>query len=133
SFRSIGEPITLTVNDGGELITPGAADPGVTLNSSLTILNAAGNFVASAPLSSSTLTETFTGALTPGTYFAQIASFGGYTSSYDLTASYYDMGSYFLTGSGFSPAAVPEPAARIVIILMAPLLWGRRRRAAVSH
>ena len=47
SFRSDGStPILFTVNDGTEFLSPGTADLGVTLRSTLTILNSGGAEVA---------------------------------------------------------------------------------------
>jgi hypothetical protein len=132
SFQAFGNPITLTANDGSEFITPGIADGGATLNSSLSIFDALGNLVGTATTATSTLAETYSGTLPAGTYFAQISSAGGYTSTYDPTATYYDMGSYFLTGSGFSPVAVPEPATLVAFACIAPLLLVRRRRPATT-
>lgn len=133
SFQSFGAPVTLTANDGAEFITPGAADPGATLNSTLSIFDALGNLVATATKATSTLTETYSGTLPAGTYFAQIASAGGYTSTYDPNATYYDMGSYFLTGSGFNAVSVPEPAgAAAALGLLTSLLLVRGRRSTTT-
>lgn len=133
SFQSFGAPITLTANDGGEFITPGTADPGVTLDSTLSIFDALGNLVATATNATSTLAETYSGTLPAGTYFAQIASAGGYTSTYDSSASYYEMGSYFLTGSGFNAVAVPEPTgAAAMLALLTSLLLVRGRRTSTT-
>jgi hypothetical protein len=110
-FRSNGTtPISLTVNDGSEFLTPGVADPGAMLRSTLKILNSSGTVVVTANEAASTLSETFTGFLPAGVYYAQIASYGGKTQALSgYNASYfYDMGSYFVTGSGLF--TVPEPA-----------------------
>lgn len=104
-FRTDGTgPLTLTAVDGGQRLTPGVADPGATLRSTLSILDASLNVVATATLAGSTMSETFSGTLPAGRYIAVVASAGGYQSASDLSAQYFDVGSYFLTGSGFSAA-----------------------------
>ena len=108
-FHTTGGSVTLSVVDGSERITPGAADPGATLASTLQILNSAGTELYSVS-DNSNLTETITQTLTAGNYYARISSYGGTTSSYDgSSAYYYDMGSYFLTGSGLAATATPSP------------------------
>ena len=129
SFHASGGSVTLTVVDGSENITPGVADPGTTLASSFSILNSAGTplFTVS---DNTNLTESITQTLASGNYYAKITSFGGETSNgnYDPTAQYYDMGSYFLTGSGFT--SVPEPAQVFFAVSGGVLLFSRRRRTA---
>ena len=122
-FTSTGASITLTAHDGSELIAPGTADPGATLESTLTILDSTGNTAALATMADDTMSETFAGALPPGTYYAEVASYGGYQSTYDPKASYYTIGSFFLTGGGM---AVPEPG--VMTIFLIPLLMLRRNR-----
>lgn len=132
SFHAYGQQISLTVNDGSEFLTPGVADPGATLRSTLSILDSAGNTVATGLEAASTFSETFSGILSSGDYFAVISSYGGATqtltdagTTYNTT-EYYDMGSYFLTGSGF--AMVPEPGVMLLGVLTMGLV--ARRRAA---
>lgn len=127
-FYTTGTVVTLSAFDGSSYITPGVADPGATLNSNLRILDAGGNVVATATRDSSTLFETFSGALEQGYYYAQVTSYGGFTYGGSFnSANYYDMGSYFLTGSGLSAAPVPEPAT--MLGLAAGLAaFARRRR-----
>ena len=62
--------------------------------------------VSDATEDASTLFETYTGLLAAGTYYADIASFGGHVQDSPTfnAASYFDMGAYFLTGSGFTAA-----------------------------
>jgi hypothetical protein len=111
SFRSDGgASITLTAVNGGSRLTPGVADPGATLRSTLKIFDAAGNVVATATEAADTLSTRFNGTLPAGRYFAQVASAGGHVSLGDPTAVYYEMGSYFLTGNGFSAARWTGPA-----------------------
>ncbi len=101
SFASTGGAVSLTVHNGSERITPGVADGGATLSSVLSILDTAGNVLYSAPTDYSTLSATITQTLSPGSYYAQISSTGGESGTFDVTTNYYyDMGSYFLTGSG---------------------------------
>jgi len=120
SFQSDGvNPISLTANDGTEFLNVGAADPGATLESTLQILNSSGTLVGTGLLSADTLSETYTGNLAAGTYYAEVASYGGYTSTFDTSAQYYDMGAYFITG------AVPEPVVMLLIPLAGLLI--RRR------
>jgi autotransporter-associated beta strand protein len=111
AFQSNGiRPISLTVHDGTEYVTPGIADPNPMLRSQMAILNASGQYVAAATEAPDTLSETFNGVLPVGTYYAQISSYGGHFqqlysgtgSTYFNQTSYYDTGSYFLTGSGFA-------------------------------
>ncbi|MDX1930985.1 MAG: PEP-CTERM sorting domain-containing protein [Capsulimonadales bacterium] len=126
--------VTLTVTNGGDWLTPGVASVGATLRSRLSIfrasdlLNAFGTGVEAA----NTLSTTFTGVLTAGTYYARISSFGGQTSSFDGTAQYFDMGSYILSGSGILPgigAAAPEPGTFALLGLgLIGLVRYRRRK-----
>ena len=121
SFQSDGiNPISLTVTDGTEFLAVGSADPGTTLNSTLKILNGTGGVVGTAITAADTLSETFNSLLPAGTYYAQIQSNGGYTSTFDTSAQYYDMGAYFVTG------AVPEPTTMLTVISLAGLMLRRR-------
>lgn len=131
SFVTDGSnPISLILHDGDDFLTPGVADNGLTLRGALSIFDSSYSLVASAVEDSSTLFQTYTGLLGAGTYYAQITSFGGHeevTNDY-LAAQYYDMGGYFLTGSGF--VAVPEPASIMLFAIGSIGLMARRRRAA---
>ena len=101
--------VSLTVNNGTQYLTPGVADPGITLRSVLKIHNAAGGLLATATEDASTLIATYSGTLAAGTYYASVESYGGHqqVNLQDPTfepGAYFDMGGYFLTGSGFAPA-----------------------------
>ena len=109
SFKSDGQtPVNLTANDGSEFVTPGSADVATTLRSTLTILNSSGGTVGSGTEAASTLSESYSALLPAGTYEAEIASYGGHTQTITSgsntfnTTYYFDMGGYFLTGSGFA-------------------------------
>jgi hypothetical protein len=108
SFYTAGGLVTLTAYDGSEFLNPGTPDPGAMLRSTLTILDSSGSIVGTATEADSTLFETFSAILPAGGYYAKIASYGGHVQTLAgcNTTEYFDMGSYFLTGSGF---AVPEP------------------------
>ena len=126
SFTLGGGTVNLTVNDGTQYITPGVADPGATLDSTLDIFTSGGALVASGVRSASTLQTSFTGFLGAGSYFAKIGSVGGYSTTFGGGSQYYTGGSYFLTGSGFTP--VPEPASIVAISCGLAVLVRRRRR-----
>jgi len=129
SFSSTGSLITLICTDGTNFLDPTTSDSVGMLRSSLKIYDANGLLVASGIEDASTLFETYTGTLPAGTYYAQIGSFGGHAQdSPDFnSASYFDMGAYFLSGSGFAP--VPEPGA-LSLLLMCGIALARRRRHA---
>jgi hypothetical protein len=127
-FHSDGGPITLVAHDGSEFLSAGTADPGATLRSMLKILDTSGTVVATATEAASTLSETYSGILPAGWYYAEIASFGGHSQtlgSYNTT-SYFDMGSYFLSGSGLS---VPEPGTLAILLAVVCLGVARCYRA----
>jgi hypothetical protein len=126
-FATLGGSVTLTANDGSEFLTPGTADQGAMLDSVLRIYDSNKNLVASGVRSTDTLRTTYSGILGAGQYYAQIASVGGYTSTFDTTAKYYTMGSYFLTGSGFT--AVPEPMTMIGLAIGVAYFARRRRKS----
>jgi hypothetical protein len=125
SFAVGSEPVNVnvTLRSGRSTLTPGVADPGATLDATLRLLDSNGNLLQIS--SSGTFTETITAnGLTAGTYYFQISSAGA-------DPIYFDMGSYFLTGT-ITP--VPEPG----LILLAGVaglglrsVVRRRRRTAL--
>lgn len=124
-------PITLTLNNGNDLLVPGVADNGATLRSTLEIFDESQTSIATGIEAVDTLSATYTGLLGEGTYFAQISSFGGHdeVSISFNDAQYYDMGGYFLTGSGF--AVIPEPATGGLVLVSFAFCVVRRVRQSV--
>jgi hypothetical protein len=109
--------LNVTLRSGRSTLTPGTADPGATLDATLRLLDSLGNPITIA--NSSTFAEVINATnLAPGTYFLEITSAGADTA-------YFDMGSYFLTGT-FTP--VPEPVAIVGVGALAlGMVWRRRR------
>ena len=110
SFSTSGGINTINLVAGSERITPGVADGGATLDGSLFILNSVGTVLFSSVTAN--LSESLSVTLPAGNYFIEVSSAGGETlGSFNnpsaVSTQYYDMGSYFLTGS---IVAVPEPA-----------------------
>lgn len=129
AFRSTGGQINLRLNNGNQLLQAGTADPGATLRSRLRIFDSFGNLVANGIEDGSTLFTTYSGNLGAGDYFAQVSSFGGFQYAGNFNnGQYFDMGSYFLTGSG-SLAMVPEPATMAALGIGALALMRRRRKS----
>ncbi len=128
SFRATGGQVTLNLRNGSQYLTPGVADPGATLRSRLRIYDRFGNLVGTGVEDGSTMFSTFTGNLGAGDYFAQISSYGGFAYAGDYNMGYYyDMGSYFLTGSG-NMAPVPEPATLAALGLGVAAFIRRRKK-----
>ncbi len=124
-FNSGGGQLSLTAHDGTQFLQSGVADPGATMRSVLRILDANGNVLGVATEDSTTLVHNWTGLLSAGTYFAEVSSYGAYVSSYEGGSRYFNMGAYFLSGTGFAP--VPEPATMLVIASGVGLVLRRRR------
>lgn len=131
SFFSDGvNPISLKVTDSTSYLTPGVADGVGTLRSTLSIYDAMGGLVGTGIEDASTLFVNFNSLLGAGAYYAQVNSYGGHQQIAPEfnPAQYFDMGAYFLTGSGF---AVPEPSTLVVLVGMVMMAALRRSRAAV--
>lgn len=124
-FRTEGGLVSMKLTNGSQYLTPGTADPGATLDSVLRVYDSSMNLVGMATRDGSTLFSTFSMNLGVGNYFAKISSIGGYSSTFATPASYYTMGSYFLTGSGFTP--VPEPATMLGLASGLAFFYRRRR------
>jgi hypothetical protein len=120
SFSSTGGSLLLSVISGRETINPGAPDPGATLDASLEILDSLGSVLYTSA-SANNLSESLFVNLPTGNYFAHVMSAADPTAS-----NYYDIGSYFLTGS----FAVPEPStiAFVMVTAMCGSIARRRRR-----
>ncbi len=126
AFGSAGGVATLTAHDGNSLLQAGVADPGATLRSVMKIYTSTGSLVGTAVESGDTMSRTFTANLAKGQYYAEIMSYGAYISSHEPGARYYNMGGYFLTGSGIQ--AVPEPASMLALAVGATALLRRRKK-----
>jgi len=127
-FRAAGGTVTLTANDGSQFLAPGVADPGATMRSVLKIFNENGTLVGIANEDGSTLVHSWSGQLAIGNYYAQVLSYGAYVSAYEPNSKYFNMGPYFLTGSGFAPNPVPEPVSSLALLGGVAVLVKRRRR-----
>lgn len=99
-----GADVSVTLHSGRSTLTPGTADPGATLDATLRLLNASGTVLLTSD--TGVFTETITASsLTAGTYYFQVSSAGA-------DPAYFDVGSYFLTGS---IVPVPEPGLVLLI------------------
>lgn len=133
-FTSFGGLHYITVRSGNQWITPGVADPDATLDATLRLLDV--NGVQLAISNTAALSETISMNLAAGTYYIEVSSAGGKAGSLGpdgtwAPSSYYDMGSYFLTGV----IPVPEPAT-IVLMGVSGLgfgfVWYRRNRQRLA-
>ncbi len=118
--------VSFTSHAGRESISTGVSDPGATLDSTLVLLDALGVVIATS--ATTNLNETIATTLAAGTYYLEVLSAGD-TSG----LGYFDMGSYFITGSLI---AVPEPATWLLASVgMACLAWpvGRKARRRIGH
>ncbi len=116
--------LNVNLNSGRSTITAGVADPGATLNATLRLLNSSGTTLLTS--NSGVLLESLTTSLAPGQYYLQVSSSGGGT---DNGYEYFDVGSYFLTGS---LVAIPEPGAMAFALLSVVGLAVYRRRVSSS-
>ncbi|MGL4420152.1 MAG: hypothetical protein ACRCZF_05780, partial [Gemmataceae bacterium] len=107
-----GSNVNITLKSGRSTLTVGTADEGATLNATLLLLDANGTVLNTSALNG-IVDENITRHLSAaGTYFIQIQSAGGFTDVNGYT--YFDMGSYFITGS-ITP--VPEPMLIFTIVI----------------
>ena len=105
-FFTTGGALNVTINESGQRLNAGVADPGGMLDSTFRLLDANGNVVTSVSNASSQASALST-TLAAGNYYLQVASAGGKTSTGTEAASYFDMGSYFLSGTvGQSATAI---------------------------
>ncbi|MEI7578116.1 MAG: reprolysin-like metallopeptidase [Armatimonadota bacterium] len=125
-FGSLGGAVSLTANDGTSFLQNGVADPGATMRSVLRIFSSTGALVGTAIEDATTLKRTWSGNLAFGEYYAQVASYGDYISPYEPNSRYFNMGGYFLSGTGLAP--VPEPATMIGLAVGLGALARRRRK-----
>jgi hypothetical protein len=125
-FGSTGGNVSLTAHDGTSFLQNGVADPGATMRSVLRIFSSTGALVGTAIEDATTLKRTWSGNLAFGEYYAQVASYGNYTSAHEPNAHYFNMGGYFLSGTGLAP--VPEPATMIGLAVGLGALARRRRK-----
>lgn len=129
SFSTTGGLNTIQVHSGGQWITPGVADPGATLDATLRILDDVGSQVAIS--ATADLGELLSINLGAGDYYIEVSSAGVKAGNTNVGAwqpsQYYNIGSYFLTGS---IAYVPEPnSAAALLVGVFGLLVHRRRKA----
>lgn len=129
-----GDAISLTVYNGTDFLTPGVSDLlGVEsqagmLRSVLSIFDSGGILVGMGVEDATTLFSSFTNLLSAGDYFARVTSYGGHlqdSPDYN-SASYFDMGAYFLAGSGFDTFMIPEPTTAMLLVLSIGLATFRR-------
>jgi len=99
-----GANINITLRSGLSTITAGTADPGAILDATLRLLDSQGNVLSTA--NSETLAETISqNNLAAGLYYLQISSAGA-------DSQYFDLGSYFLTGT-----IIPVPEPRTILLI----------------
>jgi len=133
SFQTGGGEAWFTVNAGSQWIQAGVADPGRTLDATLRLLDANGNVLATADTPN--LSETISMELSAGSYFLEVSSAGGKFASLGpngnwASASFFDMGSYFLTGNIGS--AIPEPSSVALLTAILVGLCCQRRRSSLA-
>ncbi len=122
--------INAVLRSGRSTITAGTADPGATLNATFLLLNSTGTAIVLS--SAGIFTETINQSnLAAGIYYLEVDSTGGTTDANGNT--YFDMGSYFITGS-FTLTPVPEPVTVLAVAVLGLGLvrTGRRHWATVA-
>ncbi|MFO0809273.1 MAG: hypothetical protein U0746_11655 [Gemmataceae bacterium] len=121
--------LSVTLHSGSQYVTTGVADPGATFKGTLKLLNGLGVELSSVTMTDLNLTATISMTNLPtGNYYLQILSSGGTLGNPDAGARYFDMGSYFLTGTGnFTP--VPETATFVLTALGLVATGGTRWRS----
>lgn len=139
SFSTTGGAVTINLVAGSQFITPGVADNGAMIDGSLFIYSDSNLVTPLFSAATITLGETISQNLAAGNYIIQVASAGGkLLGSLDNPTSvqteYFDMGSFFLTGT--IPTAVPEPATIALCGLVLGGLgyrqWSQRRKLKKS-
>lgn len=134
SFFTNGlDAISLTLVNGTDFLVPGVTDAPLgagNLRSTLSVYDSLGVLVGVGLEDSSTLFASYNSLLGAGTYYAQINSFGGHDQDTSINnynpSQYYDMGVFYLTGSGFD--VVPEPSSLVLVSLAIVSISLRRRR-----
>ncbi len=107
SFHTSGGAVSITANAGRSTVTADMPDPGATLNTMLNIFNSSDRLVAASAQSADILSKTLSLSLAAGNYIAEVMNTGNATDTSYTTRNFFDMGSYFLSGT----IPVPEPAA----------------------
>ncbi len=103
-FNTSGGTVNLTAKSGRSTITAGSADPGMTLDATLKILDSNGNVLYSSSYVAGQFDATLNVTLPSGKYYALVTSTNGSGGTGLIDTSYtarsfYDIGSYFLTGT----------------------------------
>lgn len=124
--------LNVSLRSGRSTITAGTADPGQVLNATLRLLDVSGNILVTA--NTGTFLETITqNNLAAGTYYLEIASAGGVTLDSGLPnqTTYFDMGSYFLTGT-LTPVPEPVTVLAVAVLGLGLVRTGRRHWANLA-
>lgn len=121
SFSTAAATLQIELRSGISTIDARVADDGAMLDATLLVLDSLGNPMATS--ANGTLLESLTLSLASGDYYIKVQSAGD-----PRRLGYFDMGSYFLTGSVI---AVPEPSTLALAALgvLGALAWRRRGNA----
>ena len=125
TLGSGGGSVDIKVNSGRSTITPGAADPGATLDAMLAILDSSGTVVDTSSFVAGQLNAELTDTLGAGQYYARIMSSANVSDTTYTPRYFYDMGSYFVSGT---VVGVPEPASFALLLLGIAACLLRRTR-----